>query len=71
MFDELREQLSEDIVQLNEPMQNHTTFKIGGPADIMICPHTVEEIKLILSLLFHPSTALYGSGYGQQSAGKR
>lgn len=49
MFDDLREQLSEEIVFMNEPMQNHTTFKIGGPADMMICPHTAEEIKLILT----------------------
>lgn len=48
MFDELRGQLSEDIVFLNEPMQNHTTFKIGGPADMLICPHDTEEIKIIL-----------------------
>lgn len=48
MFDELREQLSEEIILLNEPMQNHTTFKIGGPVDMLICPHTTEEIKLII-----------------------
>lgn len=48
MFDELREQLSEEIVLVNEPMQNHTTFEIGGPADMLICPHKVEEIKTVL-----------------------
>lgn len=28
----------------NEPMKNHTTFKIGGPADIVIIPTTEEEL---------------------------
>lgn len=49
MFDELREQLPDDIVLLNEPMQNHTTFEIGGPADMLICPHKAEEIKTVLT----------------------
>jgi len=49
MYDELREQLSEDIILLNEPMKNHTTFKIGGPADLMVIPNQVEEIKTVLN----------------------
>lgn len=48
MFDELRGQLPEDIVLLDESMQKHTTFKIGGPADMLVCPRTTDEIKLIL-----------------------
>lgn len=31
-------------VLLNEPMRNHTSFKIGGPVDILIIPETEEEI---------------------------
>ena len=32
------------IILFNEPMRNHTSFKIGGPADIMIIPKTEENI---------------------------
>ncbi len=32
------------IILFNEPMKNHTSFKIGGPADIMIIPKTEENI---------------------------
>lgn len=28
----------------DEPMKNHTTFKIGGPADVMIIPNTIEGL---------------------------
>ena len=28
----------------NEPMKNHTTFRIGGPADIFACPKTEEGL---------------------------
>ena len=33
----------------NEPMALHTTFKIGGAADILITPDTVEKLKAVLS----------------------
>lgn len=31
--------------RLKEPMQRHTTFKIGGPADIFICVSSADELK--------------------------
>lgn len=34
----------------NESMKNHTSFKIGGDADFMVFPKSVEEIKNIISL---------------------
>lgn len=37
-------------ILIDEPMKNHTTFKIGGPADIMIIPSNEE--KLIASIKF-------------------
>lgn len=35
---------------LNEPMKKHTTFKIGGPADIFIKVNDTEELKFVLNL---------------------
>jgi UDP-N-acetylmuramate dehydrogenase len=32
-------------VKFNEPMKNHATWRIGGPADIFIRPHSVEEVQ--------------------------
>lgn len=34
---------------LNEPMKNHTSFKIGGPADIFIRPDSIDKLKLVIS----------------------
>ena len=31
-------------ILFNEPMKNHTSFKIGGPADVMVIPSKEEEI---------------------------
>ncbi|WNB93979.1 UDP-N-acetylmuramate dehydrogenase [Bacillus sp. NEB1478] len=32
-------------VLLNEPLKNHTTFKIGGPADLFFEPKDIESLK--------------------------
>ena len=32
-------------VFINEPMKKHTTFRIGGPADILVKPSDIEQIK--------------------------
>lgn len=37
--------LGSDNVYTNEPMRKHTTFRIGGPADFYLCPHSVKEIQ--------------------------
>ena len=29
----------------NEPLKKHTTFRIGGPAKVMLFPRTIEEIR--------------------------
>lgn len=35
--------LGEDCVKINEPMKFHTTFKLGGPCDVMVFPRTENE----------------------------
>lgn len=37
--------LGSDNVYCAEPMKKHTTFKIGGPADYYVCPHSMEELQ--------------------------
>ena len=36
---------------INEPMKNHTSFKIGGPADVVIIPKNESEVVQAISLL--------------------
>ncbi len=35
----------------NEPMSNHTSFKIGGPVDFLVLPETTEEIQSTVKML--------------------
>ena len=37
-------------IKQNEPMKNHTSFKIGGPAEFYIKIKTIEELQKILEL---------------------
>ena len=38
----------EDNVLMSEPMREHTTFKIGGPADVFVTPDTEQGLVATL-----------------------
>ncbi len=46
----LLEKIPESMIKIDEPMKNHTSFKIGGPADIYLAPSTVEQLRFILQV---------------------
>ena len=45
---EIQRIVGEDHVFPDEPMSRHTTFRIGGPADLMVCPQSGEATTEIL-----------------------
>jgi len=51
-------------LRLNEPMEKHTSFRIGGPAEVMAFPKTVAELAELLktSALLDYKPAILGSG---------
>lgn len=42
--------LGSDNVKQQEPMSKHTTFRIGGPAEFYLCPHSTKEIQKIMEI---------------------
>ena len=42
------ENIPKENIYINEPMSRHTTFKVGGPADVFIKAKTIEQIKTVL-----------------------
>ena len=54
----------EDAVQTAEPMKNHTTFRVGGPADYFVAPHTEEEIRKIVALCEEKEIPWFVTGNG-------
>ncbi len=39
---------SEDQILIGEPMSRHTTFRVGGPADVFFMPRGPEEVRRAL-----------------------
>lgn len=42
--------LGADRVKTNEPMSMHTTYRVGGPADVVFYPTTEEEVQTAIAL---------------------
>ncbi len=51
-------------VYFNEPMANHTTFQVGGPAEVFIRPETTEDVVTIHELCRSEGIPLFVLGGG-------
>lgn len=47
----LSQVIPESSILLDEPLAAYTTFKIGGPADILVLPHTIDELSAVIKVL--------------------
>ena len=47
-----------------EPMKNHTTFRIGGPADALALPKTPEEVAEVVRFCHEHAQSYYVLGNG-------
>lgn len=64
LVDALIEAVGAEAVLENEPMSKHTTFRIGGPADVYVMPHTVDELVSVVALCRKENTAYRIVGNG-------
>ena len=51
-------------VRLKEPLKNHTTFKIGGPANFFIEPDNPDDLRLLLNLANQYDLPVFVMGRG-------
>ena len=56
MYAELEKILPRDSFSFDEPLQKHTTFRIGGPADVLAAPR--EDTQLLALLAYIRSAGL-------------
>ncbi|MCX7951569.1 MAG: UDP-N-acetylmuramate dehydrogenase [Clostridiales bacterium] len=56
--------LDEDEIKYNEPMKNHTSFKVGGPCDILVIPKTKEKLILTLKEVYAANVPYFIMGKG-------
>ena len=66
------EKVYEDLIKIvdsskvlkNEPMKKHTSFKIGGNADILVKAKTIEDVKSVLEFSNKNNIPMYVMGNG-------
>lgn len=60
----LAQAAGEDNVLMTEPMRAHTTFEIGGPADVLVKPTTREALVRVLDMCYQAKVPLTVVGNG-------
>lgn len=63
-YERLKGILPEDHIQTEEPMELHTTFRVGGPAQFFVTPETKEELKEIVRCCKEEEMPYYIIGNG-------
>ena len=60
----LKEKFEDNQLLFNEPMKRHTSFKIGGAADILVLPKSIEEIVFLIKLFESEKVNYFVMGNG-------
>lgn len=53
-----------NVIKIDEPMKHHTSFKVGGPADILATPGSKEELVKLIKLCTSKKVPYYIIGNG-------
>lgn len=61
---QLEQFFAKEQILINEPMKNHTSFKIGGNASLIVLPYNIDEVKKIISLCKLNNICYYVMGNG-------
>lgn len=64
VYNDLLMKISKEQIYLNESMKKHTTFKIGGPADIFVKVKTIQELKHVINVAKKENVPLTVIGNG-------
>ena len=64
VYELLKSVISENLILCDEPMKNHTSFKIGGNADFLVLPESVEQIESLVKILKENSIKYMVMGNG-------
>ena len=63
-YEALVKVLDEDQIKPEEPMKNHVTFRVGGPADFVVTPKNYEELSGVLKCCAKYEMPCYIMGNG-------
>lgn len=60
----LKKYICENNILLNEPMSKHTSFKVGGPADIFVKVNNIDALRYVLKISKENDIPLFILGNG-------
>lgn len=63
-YNKLAAIVRDEQVLRDEPMQKHTTFRVGGPADYFVMPETIEQVQKVVTLCKEEEIPYYIVGNG-------
>ncbi len=63
-IEELKAVLAAENIIENEPMKKHTSFKVGGPANLFLRPQSKEELEKVLKICKASGKPFYIMGNG-------
>lgn len=63
-YESLLQVLDEEQIKVDEPMKNHVTFRVGGPADFFVMPKNGEELEWVLKQCVKHEMPYYIIGNG-------
>lgn len=61
---EIKQIVGEENCLENEPMKNHTTFRIGGPARLFVAPDSVDKLKNVIAFCKEKEIKVFIIGNG-------
>ena len=64
LIQQLQQVLGAGNVLLDEPMSSHTTFAVGGPADVYVLPRSIDEVRTVLALCADANVDVHFVGCG-------
>lgn len=64
VYQQLRKGMAKEHIKRDEPMREHTSFRIGGPADIMVLPEGTQQVIDTISICKDNGCPYYIMGNG-------
>lgn len=64
IYELMTKEVNKELVKINEPMSKHTSFKIGGMADIFATVKTKKDLEAILKIVKEQNVPLTIIGNG-------
>lgn len=64
IYNRLAEVIQRERIRVEEPMSEHTTFRIGGPAEVFVMPGSAEEVRAVAGVCRKEQVPYYVVGNG-------